>query len=126
MPQFNLSSSYYFKNRSIVNLYTGAGLGYMIASRNEIIGGQILAFDSEEIRTSNSLRTIYIPIMIGVSYRLNDITDIGLESSYFHTFSRYVDGIDLFRISDQNDRVFDFKLTLRIHLSIKKEKLIFL
>lgn len=82
--------------RRNLNIYAGAGLGYLLAINQE------LRYKNEQTYPENKLRSaFYIPLRGGISYRLGLYDDISLEGSLFLTFSDKIEGTSEFnRLND--------------------------
>jgi hypothetical protein len=121
MPQFNLFPSFHFTDRSTVNLYGGVGAGYLFATRNEILGGQKLGKNSNGNISTSKNSSIYVPAMIGLSYKLGEYFDIAIENQFNFTFSNNLDGIFVPEIRDKRDNIRNLNFVLRTYFSIKRK-----
>ncbi|WP_158859988.1 hypothetical protein [Lunatibacter salilacus] len=96
--------------RRSVNIYAGAGLGYLLAINQE------LRYKNEQTYQENKVRsTLYVPLRGGISYRLGLYDDISLEGSLFLTFSDKVEGTPNF--NRFNDHLLQGQIVYRRYLS---------
>ena len=94
MPVFNVFPSDHAYLRTGFNIYGGLGLGLMMSKVD-------LEYENERIVEDHKVTTIYIPGRAGISYKLNDKTDIMLEGSLLFSFTDNIDGNENFnRLGD--------------------------
>jgi hypothetical protein len=92
------------------NINAGAGFGYLLAINRE------LRLKNQQTYTENELRSsFYVPLRLGVSYRLGIYDDISLEGSLFLTFSDRIDGTKEF--NRFNDHLLQGQIVYRRYLS---------
>ncbi len=87
MPSVNLIRFGNHMNRSLFNLYGGAGLGILNA-----LTQQTKSFSSEEVPTNHRVSTGYVPVRAGLSYQLGPYSDISGEGTIMWTFTDNLDG----------------------------------
>lgn len=87
MPSVNLIRFGNHMNRSLFNLYGGAGLGILNAQTE-----QTKSYSSEEIPANHRISTGYVPVRAGLSYRIGPYSDIAGEGTMMWTFSDNLDG----------------------------------
>lgn len=96
--------------RKDFNINAGAGFGYLLAINRE------LRLKNQQTYTENELRSsFYVPLRLGVSYRLGIYDDISLEGSLFLTFSDRIDGTEEF--NRFNDHLLQGQIVYRRYLS---------
>jgi hypothetical protein len=121
MPQYSLFPAYHFSDRSKLNLYGGIGVGYLTVSRNEILGGQKSPENLIESFSNTKNRSIYIPTLIGLSYRLGDYFELALENQINFTFSNNLDGINVPEIRNKRDNFHNLNLVIRTYFSLRRK-----
>jgi len=121
MPQYSLFPAFHFSDRSKLNLYGGFGVGYLIMNRNEILGGQKSPGNLIENSSKTKNSSIYIPTLIGVSYRLGDYFELALENQTNFTFSNNLDGINVPEIRDKKDNIHNLNLVIRTYFSLRRK-----
>ncbi|MBS9523310.1 hypothetical protein KI659_04690 [Litoribacter alkaliphilus] len=102
------SNSPYEAIRSDINVYAGAGFGYLTVFRSQNMVGETTR---EDVQTS----TPYIPLRLGVSRQLSPFWNLSLEGSAFITFSDYLDGNA--GTNTRNDHFIQAQLMLTRYLS---------
>lgn len=99
--------------RANINIYAGAGLGYLIAINQE------QRYKNKQTYQENKIRsTVYVPLRGGISYRLGLYADISLEGSLLLTFSDKVEGTANF--NRFNDHLIQGQIVYRKYLSSLK------
>jgi hypothetical protein len=85
MPIIHLFPENY--NPHALNFYGGVGIGALQVYRTQ----QIMVF--EQPRSEDGFtQTAYIPVRLGIARALNRDWKVGLEASFFYTFSDEIDG----------------------------------
>lgn len=99
--------------RRDINIYAGAGLGYLLAINKEQQYKNGQTYQENKIRS-----TFYVPLRGGISYRVGLYSDISLEGSLLLTFSDKVDGTSDF--NRFNDHLLQGQIVYRKYLSSLK------
>jgi hypothetical protein len=82
--------------RKLINLYGGIGIGIVHVDR-------VLTYSSDENapETRGSISSGYVPVRAGISYTLNNVSDLALEGTIMYTFTDDIDGNQNFnRLND--------------------------
>lgn len=101
-------------NRSKFNFFGGLGLGVLQSTTK-----QTKTFDPNEIPVSHSLRSFYIPIRTGISFRLGAYSDISGEIAYFWTLTDMLEGNA--STNSYNDQLIQGLVTYRRYLLPKSK-----
>ncbi|WP_209332225.1 hypothetical protein [Lunatimonas salinarum] len=110
MPTFSLFKQEGHTYRNSVNLYAGAGLGFLMAISSETM------LKNEGTYMENKVRpAVYIPVRGGVSYRLDLYSDISLEGGMLMSLSDKIDGVQNYNAF--TDILFQGKVVYRRYLS---------
>lgn len=87
MPVFYIIPYLSHMNRPTVNFYTGAGIGLVHVRRTEYF-----SFDPSEVGSSANITTGYVPVRLGVDFRVGTLSDLSLEAGVLLSFTDYLDG----------------------------------
>lgn len=87
LPSFYLIPFSNHMHRSKVNLYGGAGLGFM-----HVVTEQTKSFSPEEKPSKNNITTGYVPVRAGLSLRIGPYSDLAGEGTMMWTFTDNLDG----------------------------------
>lgn len=105
VPQFLLFPKQHVSDRPRFNAYGGLGLGAMFVNRRQSV---LHTNGSESVRVSTV--TSYIPLRVGIGYRIGYIYNIGLEGTFMHTFADDLDGN--IGYNNRNDHMAQFNIVL--------------
>ena len=86
IPSMNLIPYDHDMNRPKFNIYGGIGLGMM-----HVATEQTKSFEEKERPTNHSTTNPYIPIRVGLSYRIGNYSDIEGERTILWTFTNNLD-----------------------------------
>ncbi|MFD2036205.1 hypothetical protein ACFSKL_15485 [Belliella marina] len=106
MPVYNMFPSDHAYLRSDFNIYGGLGLGVLLSNVD-------LEYENETVE-NHQVVSMYIPGRAGVSYKLNEKTDIMLEGSLLFSFSDNIDGNRNFNKLD--DHLWQLQLMVKRYL----------
>ncbi|GAB2607444.1 DUF6089 family protein [Belliella aquatica] len=107
MPVFNIFPSDHPYLRTKVNIYGGLGLGILMSN---------VDLEYRNKRDENhQIISLYVPIRAGLSYMINQKTDIMLEGSILYNFSDNVDGNENF--NRFNDHLFQLQFMIKRYLN---------
>jgi hypothetical protein len=81
MPIFNLLPAYHHLYRPKVDFNLGIGLGYLATYRAEKF-----TFQDKEYTFNFLEHSPYVPIRTALSFRLDDRSDLAIESVFFRTW----------------------------------------
>jgi hypothetical protein len=81
MPIFNLLPAYHHLYRPKVDFHLGIGLGYLATYRAEKF-----TFQDKEYSFTFLEHSPYVPIRTGLSFRLDDRSDLAVEGVFFRTW----------------------------------------
>lgn len=87
MPVFYFIPFLNHMNRPQVNFYTGAGLGVIHVRRTEYF-----SFDPSETGSQTNITTGYVPVRLGIDFRVGSLDDLSLELGVLLSFTDYLDG----------------------------------
>lgn len=110
MPVFNLFPSDHTYLRTKANIYGGLGLGILMSNVD-------LEYKNER-DDSHQITTLYVPIRGGVSYMINQKTDIMLEGTVLYNFSDNIDGNENF--NRFNDHLFQLQFMIKRYLNTSR------
>lgn len=110
MPTFNLFKQDGHAYRNPINLYAGAGVGFLMAISRETMLKSAGSYIENKVRP-----TVYLPIRGGISYKLDLYSDLSLEGGFLVSLSDKIDGVqDYNRFTDI---LFQGQLVYRRYLS---------
>ncbi|MCH7415381.1 DUF6089 family protein [Belliella sp. R4-6] len=110
MPVFNVFPADHAYLRTGFNIYGGLGLGILMSKVD-------LEYENRIVEDHKTV-TMYIPGRAGISYKLNDKTDIMLEGSLLFSFSDNIDGNENFNRLD--DHLWQVQVMLKRYLKPSK------
>lgn len=93
-------------NRGKLNIYIGSGVGVVHVARKEAF-----SFDPNAEEFAVTTTTMYIPVMLGISYAVGPLTDLALETKGMFTFSDELDGNVGY--NQFNDHLFQSQIVIR-------------
>lgn len=109
MPSLNLIPFGNQMTRNVVSPYIGAGLGFLYASTK-----QTKSFSTSEMPEKVNKATAYIPVRLGVNFKMGLQSDLGAEITSMFSFSDHLDGNAGY--NKHNDSFFQLQIVYRRYL----------
>ncbi|MCC5935855.1 MAG: hypothetical protein JJU34_01110 [Lunatimonas sp.] len=110
MPTVNLFKQEGHAYRNPINIYAGAGVGFLMAINRETMLKSAGSYVENKVRPS-----VYLPFRGGISYKLDLYSDLSLEGGFLVSLSDKLDGVQNY--NRFTDILFQGQVVYRRYLS---------